>query len=683
MLLLMLLSSCVLVNAEVLSVEERHLVTCLKNISVTYFSPRRTLVISLWRHAHSKSEYRPLVSTNITEFAIENVLVEEINNIEMWPIITSRPLVISDMKSTRKPVYDSYESYLIMAYGTEAEDVLERIREQIQTLSYHRSWNPRAMFIVTSITKQDTHSSTRWAQQILSYLWQWRIINVVALIRVLQPLTKNFTPVSQPSTMFELYTWFPYDSPDQCSTVHHVVLLDSWTTEGQGSFTKNANLFPIKIKNNLHTCPIIATTFPLRVAVGNAKEINTEKETNTKITYSEGWEVNSLKSIVEYMNSSIHFIFPPPNNEKWGHLLDNGSYTGLTGDLVYNRADIGFAAWSLHPSTLKALDATKTYFRDEWVWWVPCAKKIPRWKSIFMVFSTGTWTAGLFSVVFSLLIMVFLAKGEQRTGILQEWQVYKRFASCFSSIWAVLLAVSVSPMPRTSSVRVFFASWVCYCLAITTIFDGFLITYLIDPGLQHQINSFDEIVASGNDFGYHLAIGAIVGESDGIIMKQGIRCDNNETPPCLAWVAHHNNFSLLSSMTFMEYTLTRWYLDENGKPLICQAGDTFYGASYVTYMRKGSPLLHQFNRVITQHIEAGFLSLILKQGMDLQRIQAAARAREVLVGEYYNLSLEHLQGAFLICICGLTLSCTAFAGELLCRQFSIRQDRRAKATHSM
>jgi len=683
MFLVMLLSSCVLVNADLLSIEERHLVTCLKNISVRHFNPRRTLVISLWRQAHNKTDYRPLVSTKSTEFAIENVLVEEINNVQMWPIIMSRPLVTSDKKSTRKPVYDTYESYVIMAYGTGAEDVFEIIMDQIQTLSYHRSWNPRARFIVTPITKQDTYSSTRWAQKILSYLWQWKIINVVAITRVSQPFAKNVTPVSQPSTLFELYTWFPYDSPDQCSTVQGVVLLDKWTIEGQGRFIKNANLFPIKIKNNLHTCPVIATTFPLTIAVGNTKRINTEEETNTKITYSEGWEVNFLKTIAECLNSSTYYILPPPNNEQWGDLLENGSFTGLTGDLVHNRADIGFAAWSLHPRTLQVLDATKTYFRDEWVWWVPCAKKIPRWKSISMVFSTGTWAAGFISVVFSLLVMVFLAKGEKRTGILQEWQVYKRFPSCLSSVLAVLLAVSVSPMPRTSSVRAFFASWVCYCLAITTIFDAFLITYLIDPGLQHQINSFEEIVASGNDFGYHLAIGAIVGESDDNIMKQGIRCDHNDTRPCLAWVAYHNNFSLLSSTTFMDYTLTRWYLDENGKPLICQAGDTFYGANYATYLKKGSPLLSHFNRVITLHIEAGFLSRILKQGMDLQRIQAAARARDVPVGKYYNLSMEHLQSAFLICVGGLTLSCTAFAGELLCRQFSIRQNRRCKVTHSM
>lgn len=677
MFLAILLSSCVLVNADVLAVEERHLVTCLRNISVRHFNPKGTLVLSLSSYTEGRKDYRSFVSINSTESAIENVLAEELHSIQMWPIITSRLVGISVMKYMKKPVYDKYESYVIIAYGTGADDVLERIMGQIQTLSSLTSWNPRARFIVTPTTRQDTHSSTRLAQKLLSLLWQWKIINVLVLIRVAQPSGKNFTPTRRPVSVFDLYTWFPYDSPNQCSTVKEVVLLDKWITEGQGAFTMNSNLFPTKIKNNLSTCPITASTFPLKIAIGNAKEISMGNETSTKITYSEGWEVKFLEVIAKGLNSSIHYIVPPPRNEKWGDLLDNGSFTGLIGNLVHNSADIGFAAWSLHPRTLKAVDATKTYFRDEWVWWVPCAKKIPRWKSMFMVFSTGTWTAGLFSVLLSVFVMVFLAKSEQRTGIQREWQVYERFPSCFSCVWAILLDVSVTLVPRTSSLRAFFASWVCYCLAVTTVFDAFLITYLIDPGLQHQINSFEEMIASGKDFGYHLAIGAIVGESDNIIMKQRIGCDNNNTPPCLSWVAYHNNFSLLSSMTFMDYTLTRWYLDENGKPLICQAGDTFYGANYVTYMTKGSPLLSHFNRVITRHIEAGTLHHIMKQGMDLQRIQAASRARDVSSGEYCSLSLEHLQGAFLTFVGGLTLSCIVFQGELLHRQLSIRKNRPA------
>ena len=149
MFLAILLSSCVLVNADVLAVEERHLVTCLRNISVRHFNPKGTLVLSLSSYTEGRKDYRSFVSINSTESAIENVLAEELHSIQMWPIITSRLVGISVMKYMKKPVYDKYESYVIIAYGTGADDVLERIMGQIQTLSSLTSWNPRARFIVT------------------------------------------------------------------------------------------------------------------------------------------------------------------------------------------------------------------------------------------------------------------------------------------------------------------------------------------------------------------------------------------------------------------------------------------------------------------------------------------------------------------------------------------------------
>jgi len=336
---------------------------------------------------------------------------------------------------------------------------------------------------------------------------------------------------------------------------------------------------------------------------------------------------------------------------------------------------MGFAAWPLHPSTIQFIDPTKSYFRDRWVWWVPCAKKIPRWKSIFMVFSAGTWTAGFFSVIFSLLVMVLLAKCSHQGGILQEWRIYRNFLSCFSCVWAVLLDVSVLVMPRTASLRLFFMSWVCYCLAITTVFQAFLITFLINPGLQHQVNTFEEIKGSDVGLGYNPIIDAIVNESDHFIMRHRVACHEYNSPPCLDWVAYHDNFSLLCSTTFMDYIFIRRYLDENGKPLICQAGDTFYAVDYVTYMAKGNPLLGHFNRIITHLIEAGLLNQIKEHEMDLQRIQSVTHIRDMLIGEYYNLSMEHLQGAFLIHIGGLTLSSLVFLGELLHQKFRIRKER--------
>ncbi|KAJ9578813.1 hypothetical protein L9F63_004963 [Diploptera punctata] len=235
------------------------------------------------------------------------------------------------------------------------------------------------------------------------------------------------------------------------------------------------------------------------------------------------------------------------------------------------------------------------------------------------------------------------------------------------------MGVSVSHMPRTHSLRILFIFWVAYCLAVTTVFQAFFFTFLIKPGLEHQINSFEEMLTSRVNFGYSPLMDAIVSDSEPLVREERVVCNHNNTPPCLDWVAYHDNFSILLSTIYMEYTLTSLYLDENGKPLICQAGDTFYSTNYVTYMNKGNPLLEQFNRILQNIVEAGFNTLLTKRHMELQKIQAAVQGRKITGEEYYSLSLDHLQGAFLIHLCGIILSLLVFVLENICRKFTLFQ----------
>ena len=55
-----------------------------------------------------------------------------------------------------------------------------------------------------------------------------------------------------------MYTWFPYRSSDRCTEVNDITLLDSWVISAQVHFTKNTDLFPRKINNNLKGCPMKA-----------------------------------------------------------------------------------------------------------------------------------------------------------------------------------------------------------------------------------------------------------------------------------------------------------------------------------------------------------------------------------------------------------------------------------------
>jgi hypothetical protein len=50
---------------------------------------------------------------------------------------------------------------------------------------------------------------------------------------------------------FGVYTWFPYQSSDRCTEVNNINELNTWVVSAQGYFTKNNDLFPIKIRKRL------------------------------------------------------------------------------------------------------------------------------------------------------------------------------------------------------------------------------------------------------------------------------------------------------------------------------------------------------------------------------------------------------------------------------------------------
>jgi hypothetical protein len=69
--------------------------------------------------------------------------------------------------------------------------------------------------------------------------------------------------------------------------------------------------------------------------------------------------------------------------------------------------------------------------------------------------------------------------------------------SSLTNVWAVILGVSVSTMPRSPSLRSLFLAWVVFFVAFSTVFRTFLTTFLIDSGYETPNQGTDELLASG------------------------------------------------------------------------------------------------------------------------------------------------------------------------------------------
>jgi hypothetical protein len=117
---------------------------------------------------------------------------------------------------------------------------------------------------------------------------------------------------------------------------------------------------------------------------------------------------------------------------------------------------------------------------------------------MFRILSTELWIVLIISIGFAAFTTTHFGK-YSRTS---EWQGYKILTSLLTNVWAVILGVSVSTMPRTPSLRSLFLAWVCFSVPFSTVFQAFLTTYLIDSGYKTPIQNMDELFASGIKLAY-------------------------------------------------------------------------------------------------------------------------------------------------------------------------------------
>jgi hypothetical protein len=133
---------------------------------------------------------------------------------------------------------------------------------------------------------------------------------------------------------------------------------------------------------------------------------------------------------------------------------------------------------------------------------VPCPKAIPGTQKLLTNFSLSVClTMGL---VLLLTTAVFWCAGNvPYRYVCNETHTYQSLSHSFHSAWAVFMAVSVPQQPTTSTLRVLFFLYVWFCFAISTVFQAFFVSYLVDPMYENKIETLDELLESDVVYGTH------------------------------------------------------------------------------------------------------------------------------------------------------------------------------------
>lgn len=680
-----------------------HLARCIRNISDRYFSPHRSLMISLSGCTCLKEHKLERPSVCQRRFNdVENYLAKELHGVGQWTMVLSNRIGrIIDNND-----YMEHGSYILFVCWKSVDDVSSitvDFNKHLQNLSNMSSWNPEARFLVAVQRECASHDTSVLVRSLLQELWHFKVINSVILVQICEredykihersselSSTKILHPEHQEckglpclvtefddsnkwdkpialstrgnkiedysalnKEVFGFYTWVPYHSPDRCTEVLDIAELDLWSSEEHGGFLYTYPLFPPKIFNDLQGCPIFILTAEYPPFVVSLR--HDTRNTSKKLAFEEGPVMRLLKTVASKMNMT----------EDITGVETNRVFPELFTKIKDGKFDILFSPLSLLHFGKTFLDETYVLSQKRGRFIVPCGQTFSRWNSIIRVFSPDLWLTVFLSMLIACILMLCL------TGCLNklsqaEYQVYQSLSSCLISIWAILLGLSVSVMPRSDSFRVFFSTWLIYCLAVNTVFQAFLTTFLINPGRKHHIESIQELLNSGLPYGFDPQCDKTFNDTEESVMRtilqHRIPCSPYTT--CMDWVAYHRNFSTPSTDNIVDYFITTKYVDYQGTPLLCALKEEYYSSNNVIHMTKGNPLFQRVNEIVGRIVESGIFNQWTKELFNSLKLKKGVISLRTLQDEYYNLNLEHVQSAFWVLCVGLALGSAVFVVQL-------------------
>ena len=448
-----------------------YLAKCIVNIIERHFEQYSAVAVSF-------SDEHLLLSSN----KIESI-IRELYEIEYFPLSIRN----TDRQYNGNITAYKYQGYIFFSKYKHRANIIQDLEYQILNHTKSRYWNPYGKFIIVA----DTNSFPKQlAQDMFAILWKWSVLKAIVVLPTVQFDNNEITKNNLGTPVYDIYAWYPFGPQCQCGKIQNVIVLDTWilNNDNIGFFSLSTPLFAERVPSLLNDCSITISTFEFAPLVMK----------DTKGNFVNGIEIKLLNELLKRSNLSVLF-HEQTDGTYWGVELQNGSWNGLTGEIMNRKTDLALGNWYYRCHVINSIECTMPYLVDEARWYIPCAKPYPRWASLTRVFKLSLWLGFLTSFIIVAVVMYIVVRfSSQISEESAANNAYASFAKCCLNFWAIILEESASNNPpRVFVIRAMFLTWVLYCWAINTVYQTYLTSFLVDPGLQHQLSSEEEMLTSG------------------------------------------------------------------------------------------------------------------------------------------------------------------------------------------
>jgi hypothetical protein len=640
---------------SLLNQEQLHMLHCVDRVLEQNLDPGTPLFVSL-PTSPAQFNQRTFVDNAVrsNEHNLADAVLENINKKSRWPLLTARP-------DTPMPVDDvlyKHNSYVIFLWTeTKSGDILESLESQMENIqAYTYSWNRRGRYVVF-VTDLDIQHPQQLAMNISQLLWNtYSVMNVLIMISNDHSTGPEINSQSS-QCVVEFYTWFPYEF-GKCGQVENVILLDKWILgENKNS---NPELFPEKVPRNLHQCPIKIYTNEFKPHI--MPVCNMEAHGNSTCILR-GTETEYIYLVGKGMNVNLSFLKLPQKDVA-------GKYFEGVQFVLDGKADVFMGVCPLHYLFNGFLDPTVPYIHTAMKWYVPCAGQLPRIGNILDVFDKFVWFATIIiSLVTSLLF--WAAANLSSYSAIKESNTYKLLRNNFYNVWSILLGQSVPKLPTTSQLRCTFFLFACFCFAMNTVFQTLFISYLVQPGYEKQIESFDEMKDSGILFVKHSSLDSIsmlVSNDDVQKVRSPVEiCSVFEQ--CMLRLIQKRDVITVALKSYAEYVDSTAGTNVNGKKSLCSIQENIGTISTAMYLSKGNPLLDKFNVYIQRSLEGGLGQKYVSEMAWNESLKKRSKSPEQDFDNedgdtYFIFTIFHLKIGGYMLLFGYVLSSVVFVCEL-------------------
>jgi hypothetical protein len=216
---------------------------------------------------------------------------------------------------------------------------------------------------------------------------------------------------------------------------------------------------------------------------------------------------------------------------------------------------------------------------------------------------------------------------------------------------------------------------VCYSVAVSTVFQTYLTTYLIEPGYEEPIKTVEQMLKSEKYFGFQTAYKMLFANtSDPVqiaIVKNAVDCHNLQT--CFRWATVYKNFSTIFSDVNLEFYLGgKNITDINNKPILCELENGVVRTyDFTILFTKGSPFVETIDDVVGHIVESGILVHIKKRLIYKGRLKTKFDSTS-FTDTYYTINIRQLRTAFYLLMLGYVLALACFVIEIMWFRYRTR-----------